>query len=81
MKARLEGGKVVRYNKVPNVLRNSSKTIINASQASDEVLQEFGFYNIVTPERESGQMLTNLHFDNTINAFTYDVVDAPAEEI
>lgn len=78
MKARLEGGKAVRYNKVPNVLTNGSKTIINASQASDEVLQEFGFYNIVEPTAQPGQTLTNLHFDNTINAFTYDVVDAPS---
>ena len=81
MKARLEGGKAVRYKKVPNVLTNDSKTILNASQASDEVLQEFGFYNIVIPNTTPGQTITNLHFDNTINAFTYDVVDAPAEDI
>ena len=81
MKARLEGGKVVKYNNIPNILTNSSKTILNAPQASDEVLQEFGFYNVVTPDRELGQMYTNLHFDNTINAFTYDVVDAPLEDI
>lgn len=79
MKARMEDGKVIRYNKVPNVLTSASKTILNANQASDEILQEFGFYNIVTPDMEPGQTLTNLHFDNTINAFTYDVVDAPSE--
>ena len=79
MKARLEGGKAVRYNKVPNVLTNGSKTILNASRASEEVLQEFGFYDIVIPDTTPGQSLTNLHFDNTINAFTYDVVDAPSE--
>lgn len=79
MKARIENGKVIRYNKVPNVLTNDSKTILNASQASDEVLQEFGFYSIVEPTLQPGQSLTNLHFDNTINAFTYDVVDAPSE--
>ena len=79
MKARLEGGKAVRYNKVPNVLTNGSKTILNAYQASDQVLQEFGFYNIVIPDITPGQSYTNLHFDNTINAFTYDVVDAPSE--
>ena len=80
MKARLEGGKAVRYNKVPNVLTNGSKTIINASRASDEVLQEFGFYDIVEPATQPGQSYTNLHFDNTINAFTYDVVDAPSAQ-
>lgn len=79
MKARMENGKVIRYNKVPNVLTNGSKTILNASQASDEVLQEFGFYDIVIPDTTPGQSFTNLHFDNTINAFTYDVVDAPSE--
>ena len=79
MKARLEGGKAVRYNKVPNVLTNGSKTILNAYRASEEVLQEFGFYDIVIPDTTPGQSLTNLHFDNTINAFTYDIVDAPSE--
>lgn len=77
MKARLEEGKVVKYKKVPNVLRNSNKTVVNASQASDETLEEFGFYDVIVPVCTPEQTISNLHFDNTINAFTYDVVDAP----
>ena len=44
MKARLESGKVVKYNTIPNILSNSSKSITNANVASDEVLEEFGFF-------------------------------------
>jgi len=77
MKARLEGGKVVKYNTVPNVLTNGTKTVVNANRASNEVLEEFGFYDVVVPEFSPEQRINNLHFDNTINAFTYDVVDAP----
>jgi len=79
MKARLESGKVVKYNTIPNILSNSNKSITNANVASDEVLEEFGFFNVVVPEYNiETQAINNLHFDNTINAFTYDVVDASA---
>ena len=50
MKARLEAGKVVKYNTIPNILSNNNKSITNANVASDEVLEEFGFYNVVVPE-------------------------------
>jgi len=80
MKARLESGKVVKYNTVPNILSNSSKSITNANVASDEVLEEFGFFNVVVPEYNiETQAINNLHFSATNSYFTYDVVDRETE--
>lgn len=80
MKARLESGKVVKYNTVPNILSNSNKSITNANVASDEVLEEFGFYNVVVPEYNiETQAINNLHFSATNSYFTYDVVDRETE--
>lgn len=75
MKARLEAGKVVKYNTIPNILSNGSKSITNANRASDEVLEEFGFFNVVVPDYDiETQAINNLHFSATNNYFTYDVV-------
>lgn len=80
MKARLEGGKIVKYNTIPNILSNSSKSITNANAASDEVLQEFGFFNVVVPDYDpTSQAINNLHFSATNSYFTYDVVDQETE--
>ena len=80
MKARLEAGKVVKYSTVPNILSNSSKSITNANVASDEVLEEFGFFNVVVPEYNiETQAINNLHFSSTGNHFTYDVVEKETE--
>ena len=80
MKARLESGKVVKYNTIPNVLSNSIKSITNANVASDEVLEEFGFFNVVVPEYNiETQAINNLHFSSTGNYFTYDVVEKETE--
>ena len=80
MKARLEAGKVVKYTKVPGTLSNSSKSITNANAASDEVLEEFGFYNVVVPTYDPmTQAINNIHFSATNNHFTYDVVAIETE--
>ena len=80
MKARLESGKAVKYNTIPNILSNSSKSITNANVASDEVLEEFGFFNVVVPEYNiETQAINNLHFSPTGNYFTYDVVEKETE--
>lgn len=80
MKARLEAGKVVKYNVVPNILSNSTKSVTNANAASDEVLEEFGFFNVVVPDYDPmTQAINNLHFSNTNNYFTYDVVEKETE--
>lgn len=76
MKARLESGKIVKYKNVPNILSNSTKSITNANVASDAVLEEFGFYNVVVPEHDPlTQAINNLHFSAANNYFTYNVVD------
>lgn len=81
MKARLESGKIVKYNTIPNILSNSNKSITNANAASDEVLEEFGFFNVVVPEYNSEtQAINNLHFSPTNNYFTYDVLEKEIEE-
>jgi uncharacterized protein YktA (UPF0223 family) len=80
MKARLESGKIVKYNTIPNILSNSNKSITNANVASDEVLEEFGFFKVVVPEYNSEtQAINNLHFNSTNNYFTYDVLEKEIE--
>ena len=80
MKARIESGKVVKYNTIPNILSNSSKSITNANVASDEALEEFGFFNVVVPEYDpETQAINNLHFSSTGNYFTYDIVEKETE--
>jgi hypothetical protein len=80
MKARLESGKVVKYNTIPNILSNSNKSITNANVASDEALKEFGFFNVVVPEYNlETQAINNLHFSPTGDYFTYDVVEKETE--
>ena len=80
MKARLEAGKVVKYNTIPNILSNGTKSITNANRASDEALEEFGFFNVVVPDYDPlTQAINNLHFSATNNYFTYDVVELETE--
>ncbi len=80
MKARLEAGKVVKYNTIPNILSNGSKSITNANMASDEALEEFGFFNVVVPEYNiETQAINNLHFVAAEDYFTYDVVELETE--
>jgi hypothetical protein len=81
MKARLESGKIVKYNTIPNILSNSNKSITNANVASDEVLEEFGFFNVVVPDYDKEiSTINNLHFNSTNNYFTYDVLLKEIEE-
>jgi hypothetical protein len=76
MKARIESGKVVKYNNIPNTLKSSSGTILNASKLSSEKLEQLGFIDVVIPSYDaSTESVYNIHFDNKLNAFTYDVKD------
>lgn len=80
MKARLEGGKVVKYSTIPNILSNDAKSITNANAATDEVLEEFGFFNVVVPDyNPETHRINNLHFSAANNYFTYDVVVTETE--
>jgi|11BtaG_2_1085332.scaffolds.fasta_scaffold01465_6 hypothetical protein len=81
MKARLESGKIVKYNTIPNILSNSNKSITNANVASDEALEEFGFFNVVVPKYNiETHTIKNLYFSAKYNYFTYDVVEKQTEE-
>lgn len=80
MKARLEAGKIVKYSTIPNILSNDTKSITNANAATDEVLEEFGFFNVVVPEyNKLTESINNLHFSAANNYFTYDVVATETE--
>ena len=68
MYARLEAGKPVKYNKIPNTIGN----ILNAPALSDDKLADLGFLPVFMPDYDSNtQQLHNLHKDG--DAFTYDV--------
>ena len=76
MKARLERGKIVKYKKIPNTLKTISGTILNASKLSTERLEQLGFMDVITPLYDANtESIYNIHFDNELNAFTYDIKD------
>lgn len=76
MKARIESGKVVKYNNIPNTLKSNSGTILNASKLSTERLEQLGFMDVIIPLYDANtESIYNIHFDNELNAFTYDVKD------
>lgn len=76
MKARIESGKVVKYNNIPNTLKSSSGTILNASKLSADRLKDLGFMDVITPSYDANtESIYNIHFDTELNAFTYDVKD------
>ena len=77
MKARLEGGKVVKYNTIPKTLKEPSGTIIKANTLSDFELKQLGFYPVVVPNYNNvTQSVTNLHFNN---AYQHPGFDAELE--
>ena len=87
MKARFEGGKVVKYNTIPNSFRAINKLIAGGGKnLSNDKLEEYGFYDVIEPVYDSViEVAHNLHFDNaytytdiegneaTRSAFVYDV--------
>ena len=83
MKARLEAGKVVKYNKIPKVLTVGGGLMLNANSLSDDSLKAQGFLDVVIPQYDTDtQSINNLHLGtstdlegNTIDVFTYDVVN------
>ena len=79
MKARIVKGKIVKYPKLPS---NFGNVIGGFENASNEVLESYGFYDIVTPEyNKQEQVIHNLHTvdnyedaeGNTRTVFIYDV--------
>ena len=81
MKARIEAGKIVKYNTIPNVIYSSSGTVENAKRLSSEDLEDLGFYDVVVPDYDPvTQTISGLHFDNINNNFTYNVNDKTISE-
>jgi len=85
MKARIVNGKIVKYPKLPS---NFGNVIGGFENASSEVLESYGFYDIITPEyNKQEQVIHNLHTiddyedaeGNTRTVFIYDVKDRAFE--
>ena len=86
MKARIEEGKIVKYNAIPNSFKASGKLILGGGKnLSSEKLKEYGFFDVIVPDYDSvTEVIHNLHFDNaypsptnfdvsaTREVFTYD---------
>jgi len=87
MKARLENGKIVKYNTIPNSFETSTKLVLGGGRnLPTDKLEEYGFFDVITPTYDAvTQVIYNLHFDNAFAAptpddsaatrevFTYDV--------
>jgi len=75
MKARLESGKVVKYNTIPKILKSASgETILKANTLPEFKLKQLGFHNVVTPSYDLLiQELGDIYFDSVNNEFTYPV--------
>jgi Na+-transporting NADH:ubiquinone oxidoreductase subunit NqrC len=81
MKARVESGKVVKYNSIPNVIYGASGTVENAKRLPNEELEALGFYDVVVPDYDPvTQSISNLHFVPGDNNFTYDVSNKTISE-
>ena len=89
MKARIEAGKIVKYNTIPNVIYSASGTVENAKRLSSGDLEGLGFYDVIVPTYDSTiQSIHNLHFQsgyddgvNTRDVFIYDVKDKELDDI
>ena len=96
MKARIENGKVVKYNTIPKTLKKASgETILKANTLPEFELQQLGFYDVVVPTyNRITQNINNLHFDNAYRhagfdadteipqeVFVYDVVEKTLDSL
>lgn len=79
MKARIEAGKIVKYNRLPKEHKN---IVAGFDRLPTDKLEENGFYDVVVPDYDPvTQVIYNLHFDDsfddnisgTRSVFTYDV--------
>ena len=72
MKALVKDGNISIYKTLPNVWNN----ILNFRNATDEVLIENGFYDVVKPSyNPMTQTKGGLYFDEANTIVTYDVTD------
>lgn len=89
MKARIEGGKIIKYNQVPETVQGNDKHYLNFRDTTDAEKELAGFYDVVVPDYDPvTQSIHNLHFDDnyddgnggTRSVFTYDVKDKVISE-
>lgn len=77
MKARLEGGKVVKYSQIPESLVENGKAIFNAKRLDASEQEELGFYDVIVPDYDPvTQVIYNLHMDSSYAAPTPEDADA-----
>lgn len=81
MKARIEEGKIVKYNAIPNSFKASVKLILGGGKnLSSEKLKEYGFFDVIVPDYDPvTEVIHNLHFDNAYPSPTPDDADATRE--
>ena len=74
MKARIEGGKIIKYNQVPETFQGNDKHYLNFRDTTDAEKESAGFYDVVVPTFNSRtQELGDIYFDSDNNQFTYPV--------
>jgi len=86
MKARLENGKVVKYNRLPKTFKGTKTYLTGFNIADEAALEAEGFYDVVVPTYDPvTQVIHNLHMESafasptpedpnaTRTVFTYDV--------
>ena len=72
MKAIEINGQIKKFSSLPKVWKNYT----NFQNASTELQQQEGFFDVVVPDYTSGiQELGDLYFDEENNYYTYEVVD------
>ena len=77
MKALVKNGGIAIYKTLPNVWNN----ILNFRNATDEVLTENGFYDVVKPSyNPMTQTKGGLYFDEANSIVTYDVTDTDFDQ-
>jgi len=78
MKALINTNPIQTFGSLPKIWNN----IINFDKASEGVIRENGFRDIVKPEHDSNtQYLSPLFYDEVNDVFTYNVLDYTEEEI
>jgi triacylglycerol esterase/lipase EstA (alpha/beta hydrolase family) len=77
MKARTKNGQIKIYKSLPSEYTKDDGTVIlNFRNATDEVLTENGFYDVVKPSyNPMTQTKGGLYFDEANSIVTYDVTD------
>jgi hypothetical protein len=74
MKARIEGGKIIKYNQVPETFEGNDKHYLNFRDTTDAEKESAGFYDVVVPTYDGRtQELGDIYFDSDNSQFTYPV--------